>query len=367
MFTRFVLSSQRIFEPKYIKTFHFDIFQLGELFNLLGRIESFNMSNIMIVMRKHIIERLQFLYEYKLRKNINMEYQLHDFWINIFGYFESHLDEDELLLNNVENDLLYNMALDYAILNWKIFQIEELILLYEVIEKRKYRSKNIESKKLAILQSFIDEQCAMFIKDKNIQKFYVPHRPLVMIKALEQGMRLLKKDMMEVTIVGGIIDEMLNKIKTYDDKRIVFKMIKIIDEISLMEGSLQLTQNLIEKIIKENVVETFLIKDFEILSTTLRLFLDFYCVRIQKYEQLFPGQFVSFLELLSQSINLLIRKLFFIDTEIYNENTLTTMLLILKVIEDQYLKFQHAIVKEFETLSKFSFRFLADRHNKFSF
>jgi len=367
IFTRFFMSSHRIFEPRYIKTFHFDIFQLGELFNFFGKIESYNLSNIMIVLRKHIIQRLQIIYEYKLRKNINMEYKLHEFWMSIFEYFDFHLEKNEFILEEVESSLLYNMSLDYAILNWKTFQLEDMILLYEIIEKRKFKSKSYEAKKLGILESFLDEKCCDFIKDQLLQKYYVPHKPLVMVKALEQGMRLMKKEMMQVSIIGEIINEMLSHLKSYDDNIIVLKMIKIIEGISLQEGSLQLTQNLIEKIMKENVVETFLIKDFEILSTTLRLFLDFYCVRVQKYEKIFPGQFLGFLETLGHSINLLIRKLFFLDSEIFDENNLTTMLIILKVIEDQYLKYQHAIAKEIETLSKFSFRFIADRHNKFSY
>ena len=356
IFTRFFLSYFRVMEPRYLKDFHFDLFQLGDLLNSFGRVETFNLSNIMIVLKKHILQRLQFIYEYKLRKNVNMEYKIHGFWVQILEYFEFQLRaNNEYILKETESALLFEMAINYSILNSKKFEFEELIVFYGIFEKAK-----IFEKKLSILKVFIDEKCAECIKDPLKQSFYIINNPMIMTKALEQGLRLQRKNMIELPIIVNIMKQMLDYLKNFDND-ILLKFLQLIEMVNLKEGSFEFSKEIMLKMIQGNNVETFFIKDFEILLSSLRLLLEFFCDQVIKNHQ------IHFFEKMSQSINLLLRKLLFIDSKLINENSLGRILLILKTVEEKYLKLQHGMAKEFESLSKFCLRYIADKHKKFSY
>ena len=366
IFTRFFLSSIRTSQPKYLKDFHFDLFQLGDLINFCGKEESFNLSNIMIILRKHIFQKVKYMYEYKFRKNMNMEYKLHDFWIKILEFYDFQLESYSHIIDDPEATLLLNMAVHYSILNLKRFHLDELIILYGVIDKRiSCTTISIEAKKLAILKIFADQKCLEYLKDKLIPKFYIINQPMIMTKALEQGLRLYENKMIDLNIIIDYLKEMIENLKNYEND-IIINILKLVEKINLKVEAFEKCKELIEELIDENIV-TLLIKNLDILLTSLKLFLDFYCYNLQKYGQILPGQCINLVEKMSQSLNLLIRKLLFIDSDQINENCLTTFLMILKLIEEKYIKVQHSIAKEFETLSKFCLRFIADRYKKFSY
>lgn len=369
VFSRFFLLSNEIFEPKYFKTVHFDIFHLGDLYYRFGLIDSFNMSNLMVVMRKHIITRIQYVYEYKIRKNINMEYKLHDFWIKILKYYDHQLDKKYYyIFDEIEPTLIFNMALNYSLMNVKYFALEDLMLLYDVMKKFRFSNhhhKKLEDNKIFLLKFFLDERCANLLNNNQIQKFYIQNAPSVLLNSLEQALELEKQNMIDIKTIMSILKETISYLKEYDDYCIL-KFVQLLETINRNLKDHDFMKTIIEKLISEKIEEVYFIKDFPILSTTLKLFFDFYFT-VRKFEKIHPGHFENLLSKLSSSINLLVRKLLFIDADMIDEERLISLLSILKIIEENYLKFNHSISKEFETLSKFCLRFISDRHHKFSY
>lgn len=367
--SRFFLSSYQVFEPHYVKTFHFDIFHLGDLYYRFGTIESYNMSNLMVILRKHIISRLKYLYEYKFRKNINMEYKLHEFWIKILQYYDCQLSKKYFyILDENEPKLIFGMALNYTILNLKYFDLENLMLLYSLIGKFQlspHKNKQIEQEKIELIKYFIDEKCISFLKNRDIQSFYVYNQPKVLLYAVKQGVNLEKKEMIESVTLIQILTDFLPHFNEYDDV-FIKNFVELMEIINENPKQHDLMKILIIKIIDEKIDEKYFIKNFETLSTSLLIFLEFYC-NLQKYERIHPGHFEKTLLKIASSINLLIRKLLFLDAAVIDENKIIIILRILNVIEEKYLKSNHSIAKEFETLTKFCFRFISDRHNKFSY
>lgn len=367
--TRFFLSSYQVFEPNYVKTFHFDIFHLGDLYYRFGSIESYNMSNLMVILRKHIISRLKYLYEYKFRKNINMEYKLHEFWIKILQYYDCQFEKKYFyILDENESKLIFEMALNYTILNLKYFYLEDLMLLYSLIEKfhlSTHKNKQFEQEKIELIKYFIDEKCCNFLKNRDIQCFYVYNQPKALLYAVKQGVNLEKKDMIENVTLIQILTDFLPHFSEYDEI-FIKEFVEVIEIMNKNQKAHDLLKILIVKIIDEKIDEKFFIKNFDTLSKSLLIFLEFYC-NLQKYERIHPGHFEKTMLKIASSINLLIRKLLFIDADMIDENKILTILRILKVIEEKYLKSNRSISKEFETLSKFCFRFVSDRHSQFSY